>query len=557
MSGSTYGNGTSIIVGLLGAQTLTPAAGTTLATLDVVGLVSTFDVSASPTTDVTINNLVGVADDYNLNVDSGTVVLDSGILTVDAIGTTDATIDGGGTFTIGANLITANVITNTAVTFAAGGGTDVFGTESGLLTLDLLTSFSPFVGFTNSLDVIDDQGLSFADFANYTISGPGGGVQTIQVNDSSGAQFEFEVIASSFADGTFASATGGPLTISADAGGGTDISPGNLPCFAAGTRIGTERGEVAVEALRVGDRVRTVSGALRPITWIGHRLIDCRKHPRAENVWPVRVLAHAFGDGMPARDLLLSPDHSLFVDGVLMPVRHLVNGAVVMQEKHDRIQYFHIELARHDVLLAECIPAESYLDTGNRHAFANGAAQMALHPEFEPLDWYDDAYAPLCVRGKKLEAARRMLFTEAECRGWRMESEADLHLRAGRRRIDASSVRGKLHRFELPAGTRELRIVSRSGVPAEVDPAAADRRLLGARIGAVFVSGALVTLQDAALVSGFHELESGGGEYWRWTDGAALVRLPAPLARPAALELLVRDTMRHWQTPADRIAAVA
>jgi hypothetical protein len=299
------------------------------------------------------------------------------------------------------------------------------------------------------------------------------------------------------------------------------------------------------------------SGALRPIVWIGHRLVECARHPRPENVWPVRVLAGAFGAGFPTRDLLLSPDHSLFIDGVLMPVRHLVNGTVIAQEKRDRVLYFHIELARHDVLLAEGLPAESYLDTGNRHVFANGRAHMVLHPEFEPLDWYDDAYAPLCVRGKKLEAARRLLIDEAVRRGWRVSDVADLHVLAGGERIVASSVRGKLHRFELPAGTRELRILSRSGVPAEVDPGAADRRLLGARIGAVFVDGEFVTLQSAALVSGFHELEGSGGENWRWTDGAALVRLPAPLARPATLELLVRDTMRHWDVPEHKLVAVA
>ena len=55
----------------------------------------------------------------------------------------------------------------------------------------------------------------------------------------------------------------------------------------------------------------------------------CRRHPRPHDVRPVRIAAHAFGLGRPRRDLRLSPDHAVFVDGVLIPVRYLLNGATV------------------------------------------------------------------------------------------------------------------------------------------------------------------------------------------------------------------------------------
>lgn len=152
-------------------------------------------------------------------------------------------------------------------------------------------------------------------------------------------------------------------------------------CFAGGTEIMTARGPIAVEALREGEHVMTASGRLAPVAWIGHRRVDLRRHVRPDEVMPVRVLAGALGDGVPARDLLLSPDHAVLVDGYLVPVRYLVNGQSIVQERREAVTYWHVELDRHDLVLAEGAACESYLDTGNRDAF-EGEAAMALHPEF-------------------------------------------------------------------------------------------------------------------------------------------------------------------------------
>jgi hypothetical protein len=141
-----------------------------------------------------------------------------------------------------------------------------------------------------------------------------------------------------------------------------------VACYAAGSAILTTRGEVAVEHLRVGDLVPGLaSGRLRRVRWIG------RRHIRSAAA--VRVCANAFGREQPHRDLLLSPDHAVWAGGALIPVRHAVNGASVVRERAGKVTYFHIELADehsaalHDVLLADGLPAESYLDTGNRGAF--------------------------------------------------------------------------------------------------------------------------------------------------------------------------------------------
>src|SRR6202035_5383502 len=99
--------------------------------------------------------------------------------------------------------------------------------------------------------------------------------------------------------------------------------------------IQTARGEVAVEDLRESDRVMTISGAWREVTWIGHRHVDLRRHPEPDLVMPIRVAPHTFGPGMPKRPLLLSPDHAVFVDDALIPIRCLVNFRTVAPERCD------------------------------------------------------------------------------------------------------------------------------------------------------------------------------------------------------------------------------
>src|SRR5208282_2629202 len=111
-------------------------------------------------------------------------------------------------------------------------------------------------------------------------------------------------------------------------------------CFMRGTTILTDLGEVAVEDVHVGDLVRTVLGkAAAPIIWIGQRRVDCTRHPKPKQVWPVCVAAGAFGPGRPHSDLWLSPDHAVYVEGVLIPVRYLINGCTIMQVPAERVTY--------------------------------------------------------------------------------------------------------------------------------------------------------------------------------------------------------------------------
>ncbi len=153
-------------------------------------------------------------------------------------------------------------------------------------------------------------------------------------------------------------------------------------CFARGTRIRTPSGEVAVEDLRIGDAVVTQGGGVLPVKWIGWRGYDGRFIAGNHLMLPVRIRRHALGQDMPARDLVVSPGHGIWVDGALVPAWRLINGVSVTQGAAvERIEYFHIELDAHAVILAEGCPAESFLEEDNRHQFQNAAQYAALYPE--------------------------------------------------------------------------------------------------------------------------------------------------------------------------------
>ena len=135
---------------------------------------------------------------------------------------------------------------------------------------------------------------------------------------------------------------------------------------------------------------------------------------------PIRIAPHAFGDARPKRPLMLSPDHAVFVDGVLIPIRFLLNDETIAQVKVNATTYYHLELRKHDVVLAEGLPVESYLETGGRDAFDNGGGAIQLHPEFAPHEgrvamvWRSYGFAPLIGDVALLEQVRTKLRLQSE-----------------------------------------------------------------------------------------------------------------------------------------------
>jgi hypothetical protein len=324
-------------------------------------------------------------------------------------------------------------------------------------------------------------------------------------------------------------------------------------CYAAGTRILTARGEVLVENLAAGDMVQAGFAGLTPIIWVGHRRIDCRRHPDPQQVCPVRIVAGAFGPDQPCRDLFLSPDHAVAVDGALIPIRLLVNGASIRQESRTpHVLYFHIELDRHDLLLADGVAAESYLDTGNRGMFANAGAPIVLYPTLEapaaqqrraagsclkllgdPLD-VEPVWLALAARAKSLGLALPVIATT---------HDPALCIVAGMRRFAPVRQDGGRFTFALPALPGGARLRSRCSVPSAVRPWLEDRRRLGVMVRHIALHCGTnvvdVAPDDPRLCDGWWAAEGDEATRWRWTDGDAA--LP-PTDDFAILEVLIGET---------------
>ncbi len=318
-------------------------------------------------------------------------------------------------------------------------------------------------------------------------------------------------------------------------------------CFADGTRIATPAGDIAVGALREGMLVLNAAGEPQPVRWIGHRHVDLRTHPRPAEVRPVRVCAQAFGTGMPHRDLFLSPDHAVFTGGVLIPVRYLVNGRTIRRETRDTVRYFHVELARHDILMAEGLACESFLDTGNRADFDNGGTVARMHPGFALRVWREQACAPLVTDGPALAAARASLLDRAALFGHRITADPDMHLLVGNQAL-RPAMDGRWRRFILPTPASGLRLVSRSTVPAEIHVAANDHRRLGVAVSGLVLDGTVIPLSDRCLGSGWHDIEDRGDNAgWRWTDGDAGLALSGG----RCLDIALAITERYWHDDVD------
>jgi hypothetical protein len=326
-------------------------------------------------------------------------------------------------FTIGTESISLTLSTNDTSHF--GTVTGITGTAGGLTitpTANFATSTEFFDGSKSEAGVV----ISFeTSQGTYELFGQGVG---------SGDNYKH------FYDGSFGviyTANGGEPTFYT-VNSVEDIFSKEAVCYVAGTGILSPEGEVPVESLRAGSIVVTASGQKRQVKWVGHRTMRCNQLPDPQKAWPVRIAADAFGPGMPHTDLLVSPAHALrvsCVDDVLITAKALINGGTIAQVPMNKVTYWHVELDSHDILMANGMPAESYLEMQNRHFFTEiGAVSLHAVPD-EGVRTQADMCLPFVAAGEVVTFARSRLQARAERLGWTADREVGLHLLADGVRI--------------------------------------------------------------------------------------------------------------------------
>jgi hypothetical protein len=331
-------------------------------------------------------------------------------------------------------------------------------------------------------------------------------------------------------------------------------------CYLKGTHIATLDGETKVEDLKAGDKVLTASGGINTVKWLGFRKLNRSQLPaeHALRASPIRIFKGAFADNVPHRDLTVSPGHRFNFDGALVPALSLVNGVTIIQDFDiQQFEYYHVELEKFDMLLAEGAAAESYLEVGsNRNSFQN-ARTVTAHPDFGPapknvmLAQYVQKITPEII-----EPIRRELFKRAEIlTGARRTGDTGLRIEINGQIIHSQTPCRKkgLYRFELPAGLRgDIHILSNAAVVRETSLIdRTDTRVIGVGLAGV----ALITndqryeidLSDSALC-GLNEVQEMDGTPMRWTLGEAIIpaRLLPKSITSVVFELNVLRTHMYW-----------
>ncbi|WP_374545261.1 Hint domain-containing protein [Rhodoblastus sp.] len=293
---------------------------------------------------------------------TGTITATGGALTVTSgLGSTALVIgDGYQLYLTAANSIGSSSGASPTLTFQGGNGGLFQAINSGIYNFYLGT----ISGFSGT-DLIKIQAIGAGDKLTWN------GDKTITISNGSSTEiFTFD-----------SSATASQVKLTQTTIGATTVDVLSIICFMAGTMIRTPEGEASIETLKRGDLVLTVDGAAKPVGWMGRQTISVRFADPTRS-FPIRIRAGALADNVPSRDLLVSPDHALLIHGVLVHAGALVNELSITRETQvpDSFVYYHVELDDHSLILAENVPAETFVDNVERLHFDNWGEHEALYP---------------------------------------------------------------------------------------------------------------------------------------------------------------------------------
>lgn len=187
-----------------------------------------------------------------------------------------------------------------------------------------------------------------------------------------------------------------------------------VPCFTAGVRLLTAKGQRPVEKIAVGDLVETADNGLQPVRWVGSRTLDAVDLAAAPELRPIRIARGALGDGLPKRDIMVSPQHRMLVrsaiaqrmfgaDEVLVAAKHLVGLAgVSVADDVTEVTYLHLLFDRHEVVFAEGARSETLYVGAEALRSVGEAARaeiLALFPQL--AEGADTAGARMFLTGRQ------------------------------------------------------------------------------------------------------------------------------------------------------------
>jgi autotransporter passenger strand-loop-strand repeat protein len=492
-----------------------------------------------------------VDNDGSEDVNSGgtasfTTVSSGGFQNIVAGTAISTTVNSGGTEDLYVSAIAISTTVNSGgfeYVSAGGAASDTTVSNGGSVVIVSGTTISTTVdsGGTEYLDaggsasftMLSSGGMIDVTFLSYTTGGSASvntsGVLTVSV----GSQTYTQQLSPAYA--------GQHFQLSQDTGSGTLVTAETVPCFLPGTLILTDRGEVAVEKLLTGDTIITLRGRQRRLSWIGRgRALATRGRRSAAT--PVIVRKGALSDNVPHHDLRITKGHSLYLDGVLMPVECLVNHrSILWDDRAQEVTVYHLELEAHDVLLANGAPAESYRDDGNRWLFQNANAGWDQPPK--------PPCAAVLTGGELVDAVWRRLLDRAGPRAnVPITDDPDLHLMVDGRRLDATARDGDAWVFALPNRPDAVRIASRAAVPQELG-IARDPRSLGVALWRVLVRQGtrfqVAKADDPRLVQGFHTFEADSNFVWTDGDAALPMALLSEFSGPVEIILVVACTAHY------------
>ncbi len=144
-----------------------------------------------------------------------------------------------------------------------------------------------------------------------------------------------------------------------------------MPCFTPGTSIATPRGEHLVEELALGDQIITRENGIQQIRWIGRISLGAKELAANPHLKPVLIQKGALGNGLPERDMLVSPNHRILVandrtalyfedEEALVAAKHLVNNLGVHRMDTMATSYVHFLFDRHEMVLSNGAWTESF-----------------------------------------------------------------------------------------------------------------------------------------------------------------------------------------------------